>query len=138
MLKEFKEFALKGNVVDMAVGIIIGAAFSTTVRSLVDDIVMPPLDDGRRRFLQHVHFLERRTLRLPRSSETSRCPYHQFWVVQLSDCGLRPVHGGQRHEPAEAQAGGRARHRAATKACGRQRLRWRHWTGRSGENRTVD
>ena len=43
MLQEFKEFALRGNVVDMAVGIIIGAAFSTIVRSLVDDIVMPPL-----------------------------------------------------------------------------------------------
>jgi large conductance mechanosensitive channel len=43
MLREFKEFALRGNVVDMAVGIIIGAAFSTIVKSLVDDIVMPPL-----------------------------------------------------------------------------------------------
>jgi len=43
MLKEFKEFALRGNVVDMAVGIIIGAAFSTIVKSLVDDILMPPL-----------------------------------------------------------------------------------------------
>ena len=43
MLSEFKEFALRGNVVDMAVGIIIGAAFSTIVRSLVDDVVMPPL-----------------------------------------------------------------------------------------------
>jgi large conductance mechanosensitive channel len=43
MLKEFKEFALKGNVVDMAVGIIIGAAFSTIVKSLVDDVVMPPM-----------------------------------------------------------------------------------------------
>ena len=43
MLKEFKEFALRGNVVDMAVGIIIGAAFSTIVRSLVDDIIMPPI-----------------------------------------------------------------------------------------------
>jgi large conductance mechanosensitive channel len=43
MLQEFKEFALRGNVVDMAVGIIIGAAFSTIVRSLVDDIVMPPI-----------------------------------------------------------------------------------------------
>jgi large conductance mechanosensitive channel len=43
MLKEFKEFALKGNVVDMAVGIIIGAAFSTIVKSLVDDIIMPPI-----------------------------------------------------------------------------------------------
>jgi len=43
MLNEFKEFALRGNVVDMAVGIIIGAAFSTIVRSLVDDIIMPPI-----------------------------------------------------------------------------------------------
>ena len=42
MLKEFKEFALRGNVVDMAVGIIIGAAFTTIVRSMVDDIIMPP------------------------------------------------------------------------------------------------
>ena len=43
MLKEFKEFAMKGNVVDMAVGIIIGAAFGTIVKSLVDDIIMPPI-----------------------------------------------------------------------------------------------
>lgn len=43
MFKEFKEFALRGNVVDMAVGIIIGAAFSTIVKSLVDDIIMPPI-----------------------------------------------------------------------------------------------
>jgi large conductance mechanosensitive channel len=43
MLKEFKEFALRGNVVDMAVGIIIGAAFSTIVNSLVKDVIMPPI-----------------------------------------------------------------------------------------------
>ena len=43
MLNEFKEFALRGNIVDMAVGIIIGAAFSTIVKSLVDDIIMPPI-----------------------------------------------------------------------------------------------
>ena len=43
MLKEFKEFAVKGNAVDMAVGIIIGAAFGGIVTSLVKDIVMPPL-----------------------------------------------------------------------------------------------
>jgi large conductance mechanosensitive channel len=43
MWKEFKEFAVKGNVLDMAVGIIIGAAFGTIVRSLVDDIIMPPI-----------------------------------------------------------------------------------------------
>ena len=43
MLKEFKEFAMRGNVVDMAVGIIIGAAFGTIVRSLVSDVIMPPI-----------------------------------------------------------------------------------------------
>lgn len=43
MFKEFKEFAIKGNVVDMAVGIIIGAAFGTIVNSLVTDILMPPI-----------------------------------------------------------------------------------------------
>lgn len=41
MLEEFKQFALKGNMVDMAVGIIIGVAFATVVSSLVDDVVMP-------------------------------------------------------------------------------------------------
>ena len=43
MFKEFKEFAMRGNVVDMAVGIIIGAAFGTIVKSLVDDVIMPPI-----------------------------------------------------------------------------------------------
>lgn len=43
IVKEFKEFAIKGNVVDMAVGIIIGAAFGKIVSSFVEDVVMPPL-----------------------------------------------------------------------------------------------
>jgi len=43
MWKEFKEFALRGNVIDMAVGIVIGAAFGTIVKSLVSDIIMPPI-----------------------------------------------------------------------------------------------
>ena len=43
MLKEFKEFAMRGNVVDMAVGIIIGAAFGKIVESLVKDLIMPPI-----------------------------------------------------------------------------------------------
>jgi large conductance mechanosensitive channel len=43
MFKEFKEFIMRGNVVDMAVGIIIGAAFGTIVKSLVDDVIMPPI-----------------------------------------------------------------------------------------------
>src|SRR5262245_7291878 len=43
LIKEFKEFAIKGNVVDLAVGVIMGAAFGTVVKSLVEDIVMPPI-----------------------------------------------------------------------------------------------
>ena len=43
MVKEFKDFAVKGNVVDMAVGIIIGGAFGTIVKSLVSDVIMPPV-----------------------------------------------------------------------------------------------
>ncbi|MBS1235126.1 MAG: large conductance mechanosensitive channel protein [Nitrospirae bacterium] len=43
MFKEFREFAVKGNMVDMAVGIVIGAAFGTIITSLVSDIIMPPI-----------------------------------------------------------------------------------------------
>jgi large conductance mechanosensitive channel len=43
MLKEFKEFAMRGNVLDMAIGIIIGGAFGTIVQSLVKDVIMPPI-----------------------------------------------------------------------------------------------
>lgn len=52
MFKEFKEFAIKGNVLDMAVGIVIGAAFGKIVGSLVDDIIMPPIG----LVLHHVDF----------------------------------------------------------------------------------
>jgi large conductance mechanosensitive channel len=43
MLKEFRDFAMRGNVIDLAIGIIIGAAFTTVVNSLVKDIIMPPI-----------------------------------------------------------------------------------------------
>jgi large conductance mechanosensitive channel len=43
VLNEFKQFAMRGNVVDMAVGVIIGAAFGSIVKSLVDDLIMPPI-----------------------------------------------------------------------------------------------
>lgn len=43
MMKEFKEFAIKGNMIDMAVGIIIGAAFKSVISSLVNDVIMPPI-----------------------------------------------------------------------------------------------
>lgn len=43
MLKEFKDFAMRGNVMDMAIGIVIGGAFGTIIKSLVSDIIMPPI-----------------------------------------------------------------------------------------------
>jgi large conductance mechanosensitive channel len=54
MLKEFKEFAMRGNVIDLAVGVIIGAAFGKIVSSLVSDIIMPPIG----LLLKHVNFSE--------------------------------------------------------------------------------
>ncbi len=52
MFKEFKEFAMRGSVLDLAVGVIIGAAFGKIVASLVDDVIMPPLG----RLIGHVDF----------------------------------------------------------------------------------
>lgn len=52
MLKEFKEFAMRGNVLDLAVGVIIGAAFGKIVSSFVEDIIMPPIG----KLLGHVNF----------------------------------------------------------------------------------
>jgi large conductance mechanosensitive channel len=54
VLKEFKEFAMRGNVMDLAVGVIIGAAFGKIVSSLVEDVVMPPIG----KLLGHVNFSE--------------------------------------------------------------------------------
>ena len=54
MLKEFKQFALRGNVVDLAVGVIIGAAFGKVVASLVEDVIMPPIG----KLIGHVSFSE--------------------------------------------------------------------------------
>jgi len=52
MFKEFKEFAMRGSVIDLAVGVIIGAAFGKIVSSLVEDVIMPPIG----RLLGHVDF----------------------------------------------------------------------------------
>ena len=65
MFKEFKTFAMRGNVIDLAVGVIIGAAFGKVVSSLVDDIIMPPIGHGARscRFFELVYKSERNALR---------------------------------------------------------------------------
>ena len=102
MLQEFKEFALRGNVVDMAVGIIIGAAFSTIVRSLVDDIIMPPLGvvtggvDFSNMFiaLNGEHYPSLAAARQAGAPTINFGRVHQQ-CDQLPDRGLRAVHGGQ-------------------------------------------
>ena len=55
MLKEFKEFVMRGNMLDMAVGIVMGVAFGLIVNSLVHDVIMPPIGPARpHRLCQHV------------------------------------------------------------------------------------
>jgi large conductance mechanosensitive channel len=65
MLKEFKEFIARGNVIDLAVGVIIGAAFGKIVTSLVDDLIMPPIG----KLLGNVDFTN---LYLPLSGQTAK------------------------------------------------------------------
>ncbi len=125
MLKEFKEFALRGNVVDMAVGIIIGAAFSTIVKSLVDDIIMPPIGvvtggvDFSNMFvaLNGEHY---ESLAQARQAGAATVNFGVFInnVISFTDRGFRSVHGDQGHEPVAPQAGGGAGHRAAALAGG--------------------
>ncbi len=67
MLQEFKKFALRGNVLDLAIGVIIGAAFGKIVTSLVDDIIMPPISVMLS--VSHVANFEDRTLPLNAPNE---------------------------------------------------------------------
>ncbi len=83
MFKEFKEFAMRGNVLDMAVGIIIGAAFGKIVTSMVDDILMPPIG----KLLGNVDFsslfisLTRPAIRFSGCSQGRRRRHHQLRPV---------------------------------------------------------
>ena len=120
MLKEFREFALKGNMVDLAIGVIIGAAFGGLVQSIVNDLLMPiiGLITGGHRFLADLLAVERRAGGHPRRGPQSRrdarlWPFHHAGD-QLPDRRLGAVPGGQGDEPDEAQGGGQAGLRAAT------------------------
>ena len=66
VIKEFKEFVSKGNVIDLAVGVIIGAAFGKIVTSLVDDIIMPPLGY----ILGGIDFAEKKWVLVPEDTST--------------------------------------------------------------------
>ena len=75
-ISEFKEFAVKGNAVDMAVGVIIGGAFGKIVTSIVNDIIMPPIGwlIGGVKFTDQMHIATDRF----GSGETGAC-HHQLW-----------------------------------------------------------
>ena len=92
MVKEFKEFAMKGSVVDMAVGIIIGGAFGTIVKSLVDDVLMPPIGLllGGGRFFKLIYCPQGRchscsALCRPGGCQGRGCSGDQLWP--FSECG---------------------------------------------------
>ncbi len=114
MLQEFKAFAMRGNVMDMAVGIVIGAAFGKIVTSLVNDIIMPPigwLTGG-------IDFSKLKWVLKP-ADDTD--PAHKIAEVAISYGGLhqhhhhlhhhrlRDLHGDQGNEPPAEKAGSRAR-----------------------------
>ena len=101
-INEFKEFAVKGNAVDMAVGVIIGGAFGKIVSSLVNDIIMPPIgwpqSDAAHQGLGY---------------RAARASHHQLWQLHpdhLRLCHHRTVyiHDGQGHQPPGTQEGRRA------------------------------
>ena len=78
MWKEFKEFVMRGNVMDMAVGIIIGAAFGKIITSMVNDVIMPPIGLilGNADFLESVPQPFVNPLRLPGCRQSSRSADH--------------------------------------------------------------
>ena len=104
MLKEFKEFIMRGNVMDMAVGIIIGAAFSAIVNSFVKDIIMPPIGlIFKKDFANLFVVLKGRglrpstTIRDPGRCAGGRCSHpqlRQFHQLRyhIPDRGLRDIH----------------------------------------------
>lgn len=113
MLKEFKEFAMRGNVIDLAVGVIIGAAFGKIVTSLVNDIIMPPIGV----LLGGVDFTEmsesvRWRVCVPSGCKRSRCCDDQLRCLrqhcdQFPDRRFRDLHGHQTDEQAEEERGSR-------------------------------
>jgi hypothetical protein len=97
MLKEFREFAMRGNVVDLAIGVIIGAAFGAIVQSMVADIIMPLV-----------------------GAVTGGLDFSNYFVALSSKVTADSLTEAKKQgaEPAEAARGGRARHRAGTEPPG--------------------
>ena len=117
MLKDFKAFVMRGNVLDLAVAVIIGVAFGAIVTSLVNDIVMPPigLDSWPRGLQGLVHQFERAVLPHPRRRQGRRSSSNRVRAIpeygdQLHHRRVRHIpRGTDREQVPEARAG-RSRH----------------------------
>ena len=121
MMSEFKEFAMRGNVIDLAVGVVIGAAFGKIVTALVDKIIMPPIGllIGGVDFSKWVITLKAATMDAAGKEVPAvvhrhrRIPQHPDPV---HDHRVRDLHGGQGDQPDE-QAQGRKRRPQRRKTC---------------------
>ena len=127
MLKEFREFAMKGNVVDLAVGVIIGAAFGGIVTSLVGDIIMPIIGaiTGGLDFSNYFTGLSKSvsaTNLADAKKQGAVLAWGSFLTLTINfiDHRLRAVPRDPRHEPVQAQGRGRASRRRSSpsrKSC---------------------
>ena len=155
MLKEFKEFVMRGNVMDMAVGIVIGAAFGTIVKSLVSDVIMPPIGlllggvDFSNLFMvvkEGATAGPYASLADAQAAGAVSVNYGLFINTphQLPDrrgCDLRGSEGGQPHEAGRGSAAGRSDHQKLRPLRHRDpdqgdplsqlHIRTRHWVRRS-------
>ena len=108
LAKEFKEFAMKGNVIDMAVGVVVGAAFGKIIASIVDDVIMPPLG----LLIGGVHFSDL-AVSLGMSADGKSevlLKYGNFLQMVFPVPDRRPgsVHGDSHPEQAQEAGSGRA------------------------------
>ena len=123
MLKEFKEFALRGNLVDLAIGFIIGAAFSGLVQSLVNDIIMPIIGvitggiDFSNLYIQLAGDPQPTLAQAREAGATLAYGNFITLVINFAHRRLGAVPGRQGDEPAEAEAGGSG-HAAAAASRG--------------------
>ncbi len=108
MLKEFKEFVMRGNVLDLAVAVIIGAAFGRIITSLVNDILMPPIGIilGKVDFSNLFIDLSGGEPSYHRGGQSRGRGDRQLWNIpehdhRLSDRGFRDLPGGKASEPDE-------------------------------------
>ena len=111
MLKEFKEFAMRGNVMDMAVGVIIGAAFGKIVASLVEDVMMPPLGQliGKvdfSAFFLSLYGKSYASLAEAKAAHAATLNYGIFLNNVINfDCRFRGVPGRSASEPLDQETG---------------------------------